>query len=312
MKQIPLSIILLLFQVLIFRNSWAQNYKYVSFPDCNAIWSEVLWDSNSPAVFNQFALFKEDTVINGLTYHKLFHSNAATITSGNSKCIGGIREDSQKRIWVSNLKNSTINYSLSNTNGEIMLFDFSLQVGDTISAKKDFANIGHGEYLVVKHIDSLQIHKSIRKVFSFEKYFWIKWIEGIGNVQGLIFPYGELTTGGGLISKLICMHHNDTLMFLNDTSSDCIPQFVIDDVELFPNPDIKVYPNPVAGGIAYFDDLEFELLELFDLNGNLVRKENIKGTNCYELNVLNLPAGNYSYRLTTKGLLPTQGKLIIQ
>lgn len=312
MKQISLSILLLLFQVLIFRNSCAQNYKYVNFPKSNAVWGEVLWDSNSPTVFNQFALFKGDTVINGITYHKLFHSNTSTITSENSKCIGGIREDSQKRIWVSNLKNSIINYSYSNKNGEIMLYDFSLQVGDTIWAKKDFPNMGHGENLVIKRIDSLQIYKSIRKVFSFEKYPWIKWIEGIGNVQGLIFPYGELTTGGGLNSKLICMHHNDSLMFLNDASSSCIPQFVIDNVELLPNPDIKVYPNPVANGIVNFENLEFELLELFDLNGNLVRKENVKGTNCYELNLSNLPTGNYYYRLTTNGLLPTLGKLIIQ
>jgi hypothetical protein len=290
----------------------AQEYKYVPFPDSNAVWSEVYWDSNSPSVFNQYALFKEDTLMNGLVYHKLYHNtNSSKITSENSRSIGGIREDNHKRVWANNLKTSYINPNNLNENGEIMLYDFSLKVGDTISARKNHANFGHGEYMVVKHIDSLQIHQSIRKVFSFEPYPWVKWIEGIGNVQGLLFPYGDLTTGG-FNNRLVCMHHNDTLMYFNYYDSGCVPQFVIDGIVILPNPDIKVYPNPVTNGIVYFEDIEFETLELFDLNGNLVRFEIIKGMDCFTMDVLSLPPGNYYYRLKTKGLIPTQGKLIIQ
>lgn len=290
----------------------AQEYKYVSFPDSNAVWSEIYWGSETPDVFQQYALFNEDTLINGLVYHKIYHNvNLSKITFESSRSVGAIREDGHKRVWATNLKTTYINPEYLNENEEIMLYDFSLHVGDTIRAKRDHANMGHGDYMVVKQIDSLKIHKSIRKVFSFEPYPWVKWIEGIGNIQGLIFPYGDLTTGG-YNNKLICMHQNDTLMYIDSNAEDCIPQFVIDGIDLLPNTDIKVYPNPACGSTVYFENLDFETLELFDSNGNLVRTGNIKGIECYELNVLNLHPGIYYYRLKAKGLVPTKGKLILQ
>lgn len=290
----------------------AQEYKYVSFPDSNAVWGEMYWGNDTPDDFLQYALFNEDTLINGLVYHKIYNNvNLSKITLGNSKSVGEIREDEHKRVWATNLITAYFNPKYLNENGEIMLYDFSLQVGDTIRANRDHANMGHGDYMVVKQIDSLKIHKSIRKVFSFEPYPWVKWIEGIGNIQGLFFPYGDLTTGG-YNNRLRCMHQNDTLMYIDSFYEDCIPQFVIDGIEIFPNSDIKVYPNPVINGTVYFENLDFETLELFDSNGNRIRFENIKGIECYELNVKKLPPGTYYYRLIIKGLVPTKGKLIIQ
>ncbi len=110
----------------------AQEYHYVQFPDSNAVWSEVYWKPISEPyprwIYNKYALFNEDTVINGITYHKLFHTNATEITKENSECIGGIREDSLKRI----IANSAM-FELVPEIKEVILFDFSLNVGDTIN-----------------------------------------------------------------------------------------------------------------------------------------------------------------------------------
>ena len=97
------TVLLLLF-ILICLTLSAQEYKYVSFPDSNAIWSEIYWkpiSQPSPRwVYNQYALFNEDTVINEVKYHKLFQTKATKkITHENSVCIGGIREDNSKNIW---------------------------------------------------------------------------------------------------------------------------------------------------------------------------------------------------------------------
>lgn len=297
----------------------AQEYKYIPFPDSNAVWNESRWGNDTPEEFVQYALFNEDTIINGIVYHKIYYNvNLPEITIENSRIAGGIREDEHKRVWAINLKSPYFNFRYLNENGEIMLYDFSLQVGDTIWAERNHANIGVGDYkigvgyyLVVKQIDSLKIHQSIRKVFSFERYHWVKWIEGIGNIQGLFFPYGDLTTGG-FNNKLICMHQNDTLMYIDTSEQNCIPQFVIDGIDILPNTEIKVYPNPATNRIVYFENLDFETLELFDSNGNLVRFENIKGTDCFELNVKNLSPGIYYFRLAIKGLAPTRGRLIMQ
>ena len=288
----------------------AQEYQYVPFPDSNAVWSEYFWSSDAPGVYNKYALFNEDTVINSITYHKLFHTeNKSEITRENSVCIGGIREDNKKVFikYVDGFKPDEPYYQK-----EFMLYNFSLNVGDTVWNEKDNIDIGPLDYLIVENIDTILINNTERKVFSFERYMWSRWIEGIGNVQGLIFPSGDLTTGGDN-SELICMHHNDTLMyFFDDKYDNCVPQFVIDGVALLPNREIKVYPNPVANSTVYFENLNFETLELFNINGEMVLKENIKGVNSYKLNVLKLIPGTYSYRLKTKGLVPTRGKLIIQ
>lgn len=307
--------ILPLFFILSYLTLSAQEYKYVPFPDSNAIWSEVFWkpisQPNPRWVYNQYALFNEDTVINGVVYHKLFHSNSsAKIIRDNSVCIGGIREDSQRCIWFKDF-NKSHEYSFLNKYGEILLYNFNLQVNDTIRNFTDFSNIVGVSYLSVINIDTIKIANSTRKVFHFSEIPWEIWIEDIGKVKGLLFPSGGLPTNG-MDNDLVCMHQNDTLMYYNNLYDGCVPHFVIDDVVLIPNLDIKVYPNPTTQGSVYFENLDFETLELFDSNGNLVRTENIKGISCYELNVLNLPPGNYYYRLKTKGLVPTKGKIIVQ
>jgi hypothetical protein len=287
----------------------AQEYQYVPFPGSNAVWSELSWSSKSPAVYNKYALFDEDTVINYITYHKLFHTaNNATITRENSVCIGGIREDSLKRIFV----NSSM-FWVTPEIKEIMLYDFSVNAGDTVRQHNDsietiFSPPG---FLVVKDIDTILIHNSRRKVFSFNHVPWTLWIEGIGNVQGLIFPSGDLTTGGDK-SELICMHYNDILMYYNSGYDGCVPSFVINDVALLPNPDVKVYPNPVKGEVVNFENLDFETLELYNIEGNLVLQKKIKGLNSFVLKTSGFSPGVYSYQLKTKGLVPTQGKLIIR
>jgi hypothetical protein len=292
----------------------AQKYKYVPFPGSNAVWSEVYWKPISQPdprwVYNQYALFNEDTVINEITYHKLFHTNSsAKITRDNSVCIGGIREDNSKNVWFYCFEYPyPFKPALLYVQNEIKLFDFNVTIGDTI---REINFLLEYHYIVVKDIDTIRINNSLRKVYRFDPVRWVYWIEGIGNVKGLLFTSGDLPNNG-MDNDLVCMHQNDTLMFYSNAYDGCIPQFVIDDVVLLPNTDIKVYPNPVPEGVVYFENLDFETLELFDTNGYTVRLENIKGISCFELDVLNLPSGIYYYRLKTKGLVPTRGKLIIQ
>lgn len=108
------------------------------------------------------------------------------------------------------------------------------------------------------------------------------------------------------------MSQNDTLLYYYSYYDGCIPSFVIDDIRLLANPDVKVYPNPVLGETVYFENIDFETLELFNSQGKLIVKKYIKGLSQLELNLSNFPSGIYPYVLKTKDLIPTQGKLIIQ
>jgi hypothetical protein len=299
------SIMVVLFCTTFFAT--AQEYHYIPFPDSNAVWSEIYWkpitDPLPRWVYNQYALFNEDTLIDGNVYHKLYHTNASKITRENSKCIGGIREDSAKRVYL---------YPDSYYR---LLFDFSLNEKDTFWTYGKYNNC-ICNFLTVENIDTIRVKNHSRKVFYFKESPLIIWIEGIGNVQGLQWCVTDWPSNG-IGNELVCMHQNDTLLYFNSgmfyaTFDDCVPQFVKDGVALLPNTEVKVYPNPATGGLVNFENLDFETLELYDLSGKLLRKEGISGVDCYQLDVSNLPPGVYTYRLKTNGLVPTMGKIVVQ
>ncbi|NQU87509.1 MAG: T9SS type A sorting domain-containing protein [Mariniphaga sp.] len=296
----------------------AQKYKYVPFPDSNAVWSEIYWKPlGEPPPwweYNKFALFNEDTVINGIVYHKLFHTHASEITRKNSECIGGIREDSLKRVFASRSL-----FNLVPEIKEVLIYDFSLNEGDTLYtnyADSICTNSFLNEYEVVNSIDTILLYNSYRKVYTLDNPNQTIWIEGIGCVQGLLTCWPDWPTNQ-MKNELVCMHQNDTLMYFNTgmfyaSFDDCVPQFVKDGIALLPNTEVKIYPNPATGGTINFEGLDFETLELFDLNGKLIREERIPGMDCYQLDVSSLPPGVYTYRLKTKGLVPSIGKIIVQ
>ena len=294
----------------------AQQYNYIPFPDSNAVWSEVYWKPVSEPcprwVYNKYALFNEDTIINGIKYHKLYHTNNTEITVENSVCIGGIREDSLKRVYV----NSSI-FQVVPEIKEVLLYDFSLNEGDTLfnEYSSEICTNCFGIFEVVSNIDTIKINNKYKKVITFNNPNKVTWIEGIGNLQGLLQCWPDWPTNG-MGNDLVCMHQNDTLLYYYSGNQfvhydNCVPSFVIDDITLFANPDVKVYPNPVKGESVCFENLDFETLELFDIKGNLINKDNILGLTIFELKTSCLPPGIYSYQLKTRGLVPTMGKLVI-
>lgn len=293
----------------------AQEYKYVPFPDSNAVWSEVYWKPFSEPypnwVYNKYALFNEDTIIDGISYHKLFHTNASEITKENSIFVGGLKEEN-KKIYI-----KYDHYFVPDEpfyKKEFLLYNFSLYEGDTVWANTDMIDISPLEYIVVKDIDTIFVNESLRKVYSFNPVSWVYWIEGIGNVKGLLFTSGDLPTNG-MNNDLVCFHQNDTLLYFNpgreNMYDSCVPSFVLNGVALLPNSDVKVYPNPVTGRSVYFEGLDFEKLELYDLNGNHILSKNISGLEKYVLDVSAITPGVYFYQLKKQGLVPTGGKLII-
>jgi len=295
----------------------AQVYKYVSFPTENAIWSEVYWKPISDPLprweYHKYAVFGLDTILNGIKYNKLFHSTASEITKENSEIIGGIREDSLKRIWF-----YCFFYPYHHkppllfVQNEIKLYDFNVTIGDTI---RDLNFLLEYMYLIVKQIDTIKIDSSLRKVYSFYPYSWVYWIDGVGSVKGLIFTSGDLPTNG-MDNDLVCFHHNDTLLYYNsgpnEIYDDCLPSFVLNGVSLLPANHIKVYPNPVSKGEVTFDNIDFETLELSDSSGKHITSIDIAGKATYKLYVSGMARGIYVYQLKAKGFVPVKGKLIVQ
>lgn len=183
----------------------SQEYQYVPFPDSNAVWSEIYlkpWDEPTPRwVYNKYALFNEDTLINGIIYNKLFRTHATEITRENSEYIAGLREDSTKKVFIKYADSFVPDEPYYKK--EFMLYNFGIDVGDTLWSWQ--IEIFPLSYIVVKKIDTLQVNNSLRKIISFVRPGWVYWIEGIGNVKGLFFAFGDLPTNG-MDNDLVCMH----------------------------------------------------------------------------------------------------------
>ena len=219
--------------------SFAQKeYEYVPFPTSDAIWSEVYrfgeynWQ---PPSYERFAVNGEDTIINGKTYYKIYMFLNNYFDVNLSKYVGALREDEQKRIW---LKMDTPVHQSKPANvyntDEILLYDFSVNEGDTI--KSEYLNLEtYNEGAIVFKIDTIQIGNTYRKKIKlrfpfdlpddFPFYDYREWIEGIGSINGLFFTSRLITTTGGHEEQnyLIGFKYQDEILYFDEKYSDFYP-----------------------------------------------------------------------------------------
>lgn len=290
---------------------FSQEYQYVPFPDSGAIWSEVFYPEHSegeivPEIYERFALTGEDTLMNELHYKKLYLYYNSVFNKNESTCIGGIREDSLKKIYY---KGERI-HSFKPIDNEIILYDFSLEIGDTIYYF-NFYNILYR--LIVEDIDTIQIGNSLRKKFTFN-HWRSKWIEGIGSTRGLLFADRGDFFGPTIIedNDLICFFQNDTLLYHSEWFSDCFP-FQTNSIKVQTTTNFKVYPNPVADNTILFewDNNKIESIDIYAINGKLIANINVIDKCRIEYSTIKLQKGVYFYKATTPDRMLQTGKFVI-
>jgi hypothetical protein len=171
MKKIIFFLILLIFATVL------KAQEHYSLIDTTKIWSYCIgsFGLGSYNIYTRCWKMSGQSDFNGHRYFKLYSSfNDSTYT--NWKFDGDyIREDSGKVYWFCN-------------NYEELIYDFNLQVGDSIPL---YISIYH-----VKNVDSLLIDNYYRKRILLESEFGTDtWIESIGSI------YSLLCTGGGNIGR---------------------------------------------------------------------------------------------------------------
>jgi hypothetical protein len=283
--------LLIFFTASLFSTVFAQDYEYVPFPTQDAIWSEYYFSGEEDGVSNyeRFALNGEDTTINNLVYKKLYLFYDTVFSVSNATYFGGIREDSTKRIYFTRefqLHDAKPPYPWYEYE-EIVLFDFSLNIGDTMFSVPNYDYM----FLVVKDIDTIQIANTYRKVFYFENYFWLNWIEGIGSNMGLLFISGDLPNNG-LWGNLICFKQNNEVVYLN--GNECMP--LISGVQSFKGETLglEIYPNPASQIINItFPSNETGRFCVYNEIGKIVYKTEIYYANDLEITLPCLNSGLY-------------------
>jgi hypothetical protein len=216
----------------------------------------------------------DDTLIGGVRYTKVMQ----TVNDVGTPTLAALLREEDSKVWET-----------YNGNSEILLYDFTANVGDTLR---------YGEFEESMVVDSISIENIggvDRKKFWFgleHDWFWgpyalETWIEGIGSDMGLLYSGWFDVTGG--YTRALCFHQNGELIWQNPEYDAC----VITSVEEINDKVISVYPNP-AMEIVTIDGVEAAEVQVYNGLGQTVKT--VQGSN--EINVSGLPAGIYSIRVT--------------
>ncbi len=292
----------------------AQEYSYVPLPDSNAIWSEIYfppWESEESITNYKYAVFNEDTIIDEKTYHKLFILNDTVLNRENAIYMGAIREDGTKKVYYRGDHIFLVDPLYSPEEEEIQVYDFSVDIGDTIR-NAIFTLSEH--FLVVSDIDTIIINNTCRKRFHFLLYgiipHYIKWVEGIGNMNGLLFYSGSVWSDG-TDNDLVCLFQNDTLVYHYSEYNECF-YTLTNVIETKEDYKIIIFPNPIQEIGVMFLNNSYCYLEIYSIIGKRIKTYNVEDLEEITLKRSDFQSGLYLFKLIGNNKKTCRGKLIFK
>lgn len=253
---------LLLLACFAFCTAKAQTNVYHPFPDSSGIWHEHI--SGYPDY--QYAEAGRDTNMYGKSWHLIYNQ-----AYQQNNLQGGFREEN-KKIYYINFNH----YSAAQVDSTYILFDFSLQAGDTMKYRDMSASPWPYTfpYQVVNSIDSILINNSYRKRW----HLYDTWIEGIGSIYGLLYPITPQTTCGCNHVDLYCFRNHDTTFYIMPPYTNCFPATMhIEGNQLISS---TISPNPFSQQttLSFDQELISASLTLYNSLGQKVREQkNLSG-----------------------------------
>ncbi|MCL2328414.1 MAG: T9SS type A sorting domain-containing protein [Bacteroidetes bacterium] len=223
----------------------------------NATWSILSYWCCDGYISTEYYFFDGDTVFNGKTYKKLFRYNDEHHTK---RYLSGLmREENQKTYFVPF-------WNGQSDGGETLLYDFSLEQGDTF----EYAHSITG-YLHIKQSDSVLINNELKKRLIIADGIWTRdtIIENIGSLQGLLQPpYYMLYNSRA--TELLCYTQNNELIYRNSKYTQCY-YGTTTSVEIMESNNCNIFPNPVDNilNISCLNSTTMRI-EIFDNAGRQV------------------------------------------
>jgi len=245
-----------------------------------------------------------DTLINSIVYHKVntpYVMSYSTGTCGSSASAGykgAIRQE------VSNRKVFIIPPS---TAVEQLLYDFTLQVGDTV---KGYIATSFVPPDIVQKIDSVLIVSTYRKRWAINPCF-----NSLFLIEGVGFNYGLLQRSPGCIIdesgfEVTCFRQDGTTLF-PDTITSC--DFLLTDVKNISSESISfsISPNPTTRvfSISTSEESKFSIYDVF---GREVYQSTSQLANqSATVNLSSQPKGIYFVRIKANAKIFTR-KIILE
>ncbi|MBQ5856852.1 MAG: T9SS type A sorting domain-containing protein [Bacteroidales bacterium] len=322
----------------------AQEYTYTPFPTENAQWS----------VNNEKYALHGDTIINEKKYSKVYKqtsNEAFEFDIDKAEYFCAIRNDVEnKRVYGVYKKelpikyHDNIYYTNRTSKKEFLLYDFSLNLGDTVSVANfdEAENDGFIRYVKFKRVETIGIditnntfvtlhdNDSIfvlangeqRKRILMENIsetLFQSWIEGIGSSDGPFNHYNNFSFELFTIKRLLCYNENDECLYKQscfdyDENDDCFTNYYPDNVVENNENDIMIYPNPATTNVEVSytlpEGMTSATLVMTNTLGVNVMTAQLDGNNGETtLSLEELPSGIYFYTIKCGENVKT-GKLV--
>ncbi len=295
-----------LFLILLLQLTLVKGQQYFPFPDSGAIWNCAHFSySQQDTMYSQYGIIG-DTIFDSTPYHKLYLLGDTSLNILNATFVGAIREESKKIFF-------RYNYCQH----EILLYDFTKQVGDSIhSLFSEFEILSCDSTTdyngIIANIDSTLINGTYRKVYHIDPWY-PDWIEGIGSLAGLLNPIPPQITGFDTW-ELVCFKKNGDVLYLNPNYNTCFPLIVgIAENIITSNNGIKIYPNPVTDiSTIEFIGNEFKYLTFYNISGQIINRYEISNLKTIQLNKNDFITGLIFYKIETIEGQYITGKIIFE
>lgn len=239
-------------------------------------WNVAIYPTFTPDFHSYSIRLLDDTLINGLLYHKIYYS----FDSLNTNWIyqyGFLREDGFNKVY----------YKRDNEN-EHVLYDFGLKINDTFKIN-EFCTLQVEETDTITLNDG-QSRKRLKLVRKGDPNWGHEyWIDGIGSQYGLINHFRFCETDYSDV--LLCFYSNNKLLFpLAPTSC-----FLTKNEELRIGSKIKTFPNPFHSNIELdLGNSNYTNYRIINLTGTLILMGTIHNP-ISKINLEDLACGVYLF-----------------
>jgi hypothetical protein len=236
-----------------------------------------------------------------------------TVELNDTKYLGVIKELDWYRGTVGGLREDTLTKKVYyyNYNFEDILYDFSLDGGDTIHYGKGIENGAYVYFKVVDSIKTITLTDEVpRKVWYLTNSMYTTndiWIEGIGSVVmfGPLNPLMPVSPTDYSSTYFGCYKSGNVLYFNREaTDSENCPcsRWLVSVPEVKNNiSDVHLYPIPAKDKLNIgLGNSNYDFIEIYSVNSKLLEKIAINSRNNIEIMLDNLKAGMYFIKFSGK------------